>query len=71
MKARFLLFLLLFLAYVDCFSNEKGGSKLPFPEGEQLDYTVGWNFIKVGRAVMLRNPNTTHEETPAFISPSL
>ena len=66
MKARFLLFLLLFLAYVDCFSNEESSSKLPFPEGEQLDYTVGWNFIKVGRAVMLRNPNTTHEETPCL-----
>ena len=41
------------------------------PEGRQLDYTVGWNFIKVGRAVMLRNLTPLTKKLPVFISPSL
>ena len=40
--------------------------KFPFPEGERLEYTMGWNFIKVGRAVLLRNPDTTFEEKPCL-----
>jgi len=31
---------------------------LPFPENERLEYQMRWNFIRVGTAILIRNPDT-------------
>ncbi len=61
-----LLLLLLLLAASPGAADDDEPKKFVFPAGERLEYTVGWNFIKVGRAVLLRNPDTTFQEKPCL-----
>ena len=39
---------------------------LPFPENERLEYQMRWNFIRVGTAILIRNPDTTFETKPCL-----
>ena len=40
--------------------------EIKIPVGEYLEYKMGWNFIKVGKATLLRNPNTKVGDQPCM-----
>ena len=39
---------------------------LPFPENERLEYQLRWHFIRLGTAILIRNPDTTFETKPCL-----
>jgi len=43
-----------------------GDEEIKIPVGEYLEYKMGWNFIKVGKATLLRNPNTKVDDQPCM-----